>query len=290
MIPRRFLDYELVVTNMHLLPSFGESVREIEKDGFEVHHRLYMALYGYNHVTTTKSMGTLLNSLADRLASSKPDWIVLAGDVRTADGRDLGAYCYVPVAHIQAGELSGNIDGMTRHAMASSCTSTSPRTWMPPIAWCGSARNRFAWHNVGAPQVDELVQGLFTSRAEFETRHNLRLDHPFILVAQHPVTEEFAQASTQIEATMRALSRVPLREIVFPPNNDAGCCLSGQVSSTVLPPPCLANLARQDYLCLLKHAACMVGNSARACSKRRPSHYPRSTWAGGSTSGCRAST
>ena len=28
------LDYQLIVTNMHLLPEFGYSVQEIEKDGF----------------------------------------------------------------------------------------------------------------------------------------------------------------------------------------------------------------------------------------------------------------
>ena len=29
----------------------------------------------------------------------------------------MGSYCYLPVAHIQAGEVSGNIDGLARHAI-----------------------------------------------------------------------------------------------------------------------------------------------------------------------------
>lgn len=259
------LDYELVVTNMHLLPSFGESVKEIEKDGFEVHHRLYMALDGYNHVTTTKSMGTLLNSLADRLASSKPDWIVLAGDrAEQLMGAIAGAYCYVPVAHIQAGELSGNIDGMTRHAIGKLAHLHFASNADAADRLVRLGEEPFRVHHVGAPQVDELVQGLFSSRAEFEARHNLRLDRPFLLVAQHPVTEEFAQASSQIEATMVALGRIAMRKIVILPNNDAGSLLVRQGIEQYRTTDALAfaNLPRQDYLCLMQHAACMVGNSS----------------------------
>ena len=110
--------YSICATNMHLLPSFGLSVKEIESDGFRVEHKIYMSLDGYNHYTQVKSMGLFLSSFADILASSKPDWIVLAGDRgEQLIGAIAGAFCYVPVAHIQAGELSGNIDGMTRHAI-----------------------------------------------------------------------------------------------------------------------------------------------------------------------------
>ena len=35
--------YKLCVTNMHLLPSFGESINEIEKDGFNVDYRINMS-------------------------------------------------------------------------------------------------------------------------------------------------------------------------------------------------------------------------------------------------------
>ena len=34
---------------MHLLKRFGASIDEIEKDGFKVHDKVYMALDGYNN-------------------------------------------------------------------------------------------------------------------------------------------------------------------------------------------------------------------------------------------------
>ena len=108
----------LVVTNMHLLPAYGNSYQEIEKDGFKIDYKVNMSLDGYNHYTHAKSLGIFLTSMPDIIENEKPDWVLLAGD----RGEQLmaaiaAAYTYTPVAHIQAGELSGNIDGMARHSI-----------------------------------------------------------------------------------------------------------------------------------------------------------------------------
>src|SRR3989475_7634815 len=66
----------------------------------------------------TKSLGLFLVSFIDVLARVHPDWVIVAGDRGEQLMRAIaGAYTYTPVAHIQAGELSGNIDGITRHAV-----------------------------------------------------------------------------------------------------------------------------------------------------------------------------
>ena len=53
------IKYEICATNMHLLDSYGNSYREIEKEGFKISDKIYMALDGYNNFTMTKSMGVL---------------------------------------------------------------------------------------------------------------------------------------------------------------------------------------------------------------------------------------
>ena len=103
---------------MHVLDNFGNSVSEIEKDGFKVSDKVYMALDGYNNHTMAKSLGIIISSFADVLQRIKPDWIILAGDrAETLSASLVAAYAYTPIAHIQAGELSGNIDGVARHAI-----------------------------------------------------------------------------------------------------------------------------------------------------------------------------
>ena len=103
---------------MHLLDNFGYSLKEIEKDGFKINDKIYMALDGYNKHTVTKSMGVLMSSFVDTVNRINPDWIVIAGDRgETLIASIVAAYTDTPIAHIQAGELSGNIDGQARHAI-----------------------------------------------------------------------------------------------------------------------------------------------------------------------------
>src|SRR3954469_5051147 len=71
------LDYRIIATHMHLLPTFGSSVREIERDGFRVDDRIHMTLDGYNATTMTKSLAILLMELPSLLQRMKPDILLL---------------------------------------------------------------------------------------------------------------------------------------------------------------------------------------------------------------------
>ena len=77
-----------------------------------------MALDGYNTYTMTKSLGVFMVSFTDMLMRIKPNWVVIAGDRAESFAACVtSAYNNIPTTHIQAGELSGNIDGQSRHAI-----------------------------------------------------------------------------------------------------------------------------------------------------------------------------
>lgn len=258
-------EYRLCVTNMHLLPSFGLSVNEIIKDEISVHYRLYSALDGYTHVSMAKSLGVLVNSFADVVASEKPDWIVLAGDRwEQMAGAIVGAYCYVPIAHIQAGELSGNIDGMTRHAIGkySHIHLASNTDACERLKKLGE--EDFRIFNVGAPQLDELRNKEYSDRNVLSRKLGLEIGERFFLVVQHPVTESADDAKNQMHETLLALNQFDEMKLVILPNNDAGSALVKQGLETYRSGNyrVFSNLARADYLCLLRHALCLVGNSS----------------------------
>ena len=259
------VDYNVCATNMHLLPSHGLSVEEIESDGFEVSDKVYMSIEGGNHHTMTKSMGVLLSSLVDIYARIQPDWIVLAGDRgEQLIGAIAGAYTYVPIAHIQAGERSGNIDGSARHAIGKLVHLHFASNQDAADRLRSFGEEEFRIHNVGAPQLDELVAAEFTSPDELKSKLGLDTDNGFLLVVQHPVTEEYDQAAEQIAATVEAVSNIPMQKLWVLPNNDAGGVLvregilRNRDSNTLL----FDNLPRQDYLGLLRQCSAIVGNSS----------------------------
>jgi GDP/UDP-N,N'-diacetylbacillosamine 2-epimerase (hydrolysing) len=255
----------LVVTNMHLLYGFGSSYKEIENDGFKIDYKVNMSMDGYNHYTHAKSLGIFLMSMPDIIENEKPDWIVLAGD----RGEQLmaaiaAAYTYTPVAHIQAGELSGNIDGMARHSIGKLVHMHLASNDDAVKRLIKLGEEEFRVFNVGAPQVDELVSSQYTNLNVLENKFCLDLKNGYLLAVLHPVTEEMDKAGKQAEIFIKALNRIDLPKIVILPNNDAGSTNVKNALNTFKLGEYhfYSNLKREDYLGFLKNCRCIVGNSS----------------------------
>lgn len=260
----RGYDYRLCVTNMHRLPAYGHSIDDIRQEGFEVTDPIYMALEGNNLFTQAKSLGIGLLGLVDVIDRHRPDWIILAGD----RGEQLvaavaAAYTYTPAAHIQAGELSGNIDGMARHAIDKLVHLHFAANQDAADRLIKLGEEPFRVKVVGAPQLDDMIAMKPLSRAELADAFQLP-DGPFLLVVQHPVTEEYGKAREQAAATLAALRRFPVAKVWILPNNDAG----GRDINRIIEEEsdffirCHRNLPRRAYLGLLKECAAIVGNSS----------------------------
>lgn len=262
---RNDVDYRLVVTNMHLLPSYGNSYKEIENDGFKIHYKVHMSLDGYSHITHAKSLGIFLTEMPDIIDDERPDWLVLAGDRgEQLMGAIAAAYTYTPVAHIQAGELSGNIDGMTRHAIGKLVHMHFASNADAAERLIKLGEEPFRVHNVGAPQIDEMVQCDYWSLNEIEEKLSINIDNGYILGVMHPVTEEADKAGMQAKIFIKSLNEFSLPKIIILPNNDAG---SIEVKKAIQKYNkgeyyMYANLKREEYLGLLKNAKCIVGNSS----------------------------
>jgi GDP/UDP-N,N'-diacetylbacillosamine 2-epimerase (hydrolysing) len=259
------LDYAIIATNMHLLPEFGMSVHEIERDGFRVDERIYMTLDGYTGATMTKSLACLLLELPTVLQRIKPDMLLLSGD----RGEQLmaaiaGQHLRIPIAHIQAGELSGNVDGVVRHAITklAHIHFVANKEFAERVRRLGE--QEFRIHLTGAPLVDELVEGQITPPDEIKRKYRLNGDSRLILAVQHPVTEEEVEAGEQVTETLHALIEIGWPTILIYPNADAGSDLIRKQLVSLKRPHIrfFRNLPRADYLGLIKTASVMVGNSS----------------------------
>lgn len=259
------LGYELIVTNMHLLQDFGMSCKEIENDNIKISQKIFMTLAGYTNTTMVKSLGIFMLSITDTFEKISPDIILLAGD----RGEQLisaivGAHMNIPVAHIQAGEVSGNIDGMARHAI----------TKFAHIHFASNedAANRlkkmgeedFRIKEVGAPQLDEFIKNMFLKKEDIYEKFHLTPNEPIILVVQHPVTEESIFAGDQMEETLKAIIRLKMQTLLIYPNNDAGSILIQKKIDEYRRPYIHVerNLKREEYAGIMSVVDVIVGNSS----------------------------
>lgn len=259
------LEYKLVVTNMHLLPEHGMSVRQIEEDNFKIGSEIFMALAGASNVSMVKSLGVLLLSLSDLLSNERPDFILLFGDRgEQLVGSIVGAYMNIPVGHVQAGELSGNVDGMTRHAITKFAHLHFAANTDAAERLRRMGEEEFRVKIVGAPQLDEFLQCRYEARTAVFERYDFEDGQPLILVVQHPVTEQSMDAGRQMAATLKAIDNLKHQTIVIFPNNDAGSSLiQEQILSFRRPYVRVErNVRREVYAGIMNAASAIVGNSS----------------------------
>lgn len=259
------LDYTIVATNMLLLPEFGYAVNNFLKDDIEVKYKIDMAMAGYSNTSMVKSLGVFLVSLTDIVNNDRPSMILLAGDRgEQIVGAIVGAHLNIPVAHIQAGELSGNIDGMSRHAITKYAHIHFASNLDAEERLHKMGEQAFRVFNTGAPQLDDFQTYKYLEKKAFFYKYNLDIERGYVLVVQHSITEESGASETQMNITLQALRELNVQAIIIYPNNDAG---SAGVQEAIYNNKMTdfhieRNVGRSDYANMLKHADFIIGNSS----------------------------
>jgi len=273
------LELVTVVGASALLPRFGAVVDLIRQDGFAVDSIFYMIVEGENPVTMAKSTGLGLIELANIFANLKPSFVVSVGDrFETMATAVASAYTNIPLVHTMGGEVTGTIDESVRHAVTKLAHVHFPANDDAGQRIIRMGEDPESVHVVGCPRIDEVARILGAGCAGLDrifAEHKgvggvFGLHEPFLLVSQHPVTTEYGQARSQMDATLKALQRLEMNTIMIWPNIDAG---SDDISKSIRAfrererPEWLhvfINLPIDVYVHLMDSCACLIGNSSSA--------------------------
>ena len=113
------LEFEIIVTGMHLSPEFGLTYKDIEKDGFEIKNKIEMLLSSDTSEAISKSTGLGVIGFAEAYKRINPQVIVLLGDRFEIYSAAIAAlFAKIPLAHIHGGETTeGAFDEAIRHSI-----------------------------------------------------------------------------------------------------------------------------------------------------------------------------
>ena len=112
------LKLQLVVVASALLPRYGKAIDYIKKDGFTIDAEIYNVLEGENTSAAAKTTGLGIIELSSAFDNLKPDIVVTIADrFETLSTAVAASYMNIPLAHLQGGEVTGNIDEKVRHAI-----------------------------------------------------------------------------------------------------------------------------------------------------------------------------
>jgi UDP-N-acetylglucosamine 2-epimerase (non-hydrolysing)/GDP/UDP-N,N'-diacetylbacillosamine 2-epimerase (hydrolysing) len=263
---------QVIATNMHLSPKYGNTYQEIEKDGFNIDCKIPIIDENAedNAVTTVKSMATALSGFAEAYNTLKPDLVVVLGDRYEILAAATAALIErIPIAHLHGGEVTeGAYDDAIRHSITkmSHLHFTSTEAYLKRVIQLGEQPERV--FNVGALGVENVMKNDFMSQEEIEQSLNFQLTDKCFLCTYHPVTLSNMSSETQVLNLLEALDDYKEYHIIFTySNSDTNSQIiikriqeyvdRNQGRCMFIP-----SLGQRRYFSALKYMTAVIGNSS----------------------------
>jgi len=251
----------------HLSPEFGNTLNEIERDGFPIRARIECLLSSDTDTGMAKTIGIAILGLADALTDWRPDLLLLIADrYEMLAPASVALALRIPIAHIEGGEISqGAIDDQVRNALTklAAIHFTSTPTARRRVIAMGEEPWRVT--HAGAPSLDHMSRSELFPRPALEARLGLILQAPTILAAWHPVTI-LKDTNAEADALFAALAQAPGQLLFVYPNADAGSyALIERTKALAASRPytrIFVNLDPITYWSLLGQVDAMIGNSS----------------------------
>ncbi|MFN8275533.1 MAG: UDP-N-acetylglucosamine 2-epimerase [Flavobacteriaceae bacterium] len=270
------LELQLIVAASALLDRYGSAVNYIEKDGFEIAAKVFNVLEGENLTAAAKTTGIGILELSTVFDNLRPDIVVTVADrFETMATAISASYMNIPLAHIQGGEVTGNIDEKVRHSITKLADYHFVASENAKKRVILLGENPEMVFNTGCPSIDIAEQVAQKSQLMFNPYEKYGgvgsqpdLSNGYIVVMQHPVTNEYQDSRKHIEATLSAIQKINKPTLWFWPNVDAGAdgtstgIRSFREKYKMENVHFFKNMEGDDFLNLLNFSKCLVGNSS----------------------------
>jgi UDP-N-acetylglucosamine 2-epimerase (non-hydrolysing)/GDP/UDP-N,N'-diacetylbacillosamine 2-epimerase (hydrolysing) len=261
------VDLAIFALGAHLSPEFGNTLEEIERDGFPIQARIECLLSSDTDTGMAKTIGLGMLGLADAFTAWRPDLLLLIADrYEMLAPASVALAMRIPIAHIEGGEISqGAIDEQVRNALTkiAHIHFTSTPTARRRVIAMGEEPWRV--HRAGAPSLDHLQRSTLLDRPALEARLALTLNPPTLLAAYHPVTI-LKNTTAEADALFSALAQIPGQLLFVYPNADAGSYAlierTRALAEVRQHTHIFVNLDPVTYWSLLGQVDAMVGNSS----------------------------
>jgi UDP-N-acetylglucosamine 2-epimerase (hydrolysing) len=258
----RKFELGIIVTGMHLLPEYGNTVSEIEKDKLA---RIFYIPNQFNGQSMEIILATTVSGLSKFMDLNLVDLLIVHGDrVEALAGAIVGAMRNVLTAHIEGGEVSGTIDGILRHSISklAHVHFVSNSQAVKRLEQLGENKNSI--YKIGSPDIDLMFASHLPDLAKVLKRYEINFKNYAILIF-HPVTTEIKQISAQVEQLIEAIILSEENFIIIKSNNDLGCDIINNLFIKKLNGnkfKHLPSMRFEYFLTLLKNAKFIIGNSS----------------------------
>ncbi|MFX1483473.1 MAG: UDP-N-acetylglucosamine 2-epimerase, partial [Promethearchaeota archaeon] len=266
------LDLQLLVTGMHLLKEYGDSIKEIEKDGHRISKIVDMGSKAMSdEFELAVSIGKGIVEFSQVFSEEKPDILIVFGDRIEPFAATISATTMnIPVAHIAGGDVGmGDIDHLMRHAITKMAHLHFTMSELSKERVLKLGEEPWRVFNVGALTLDTILNTQLPTRDILEKKYSIP-HKPFILITYHPTSTEWKQSEEQVDLVLRSGASVASEldmeiVVIFPNDYPGGTAIIDAIRGFSKEGPAFhvfENLPHLDYIAILGMSATFVGNSS----------------------------
>lgn len=270
------LELQLVVAASALLERYGSAVNYIEKDGFKIIAKVFNVLEGENLTAAAKTTGIGILELSTVFDNLSPDIVLTIADrFETMATAISASYMNIPLAHVQGGEVTGNIDEKVRHAITKLADFHFVASEGAKERLIRMGEDPSYVFNTGCPSIDLAAQVNENPELDYSLFKKYKgvgrefdLSDGYLVIMQHPVTTEYKESRKHIEMTLEVIHELNLPTLWFWPNVDAGAdgtstgIRSFREKNEIQNIHFIKNMEPLDFLRLIKNSKCLIGNSS----------------------------
>ena len=260
----------LIAHGSHFNKNFGNTFEEIEDSKIKITDKIIINTNNYTQKGIVNFFSLSVNAFSKIFDKKKIDLIILLGDRFETYAAAISAYFYnIPIAHIHGGEIThGSLDDGIRHSITklSNFHFVSNKTYKKRIIQLGE--NPKSIFSVGALGIENINTIKFMSKLNIQKKLNINISSTTLLVTFHPITTRNAENKKYIENLLFALDKIKNVKIIFTKSNtDSDNSIINNkiykyVRNNSQKSYFFKSLGTINYLSLLKHIDCLVGNSS----------------------------
>ena len=264
------IDLKLIVTCMHLIPQYGNSYKEIIKDGIKIYKKIKLPLKGDKVVDISKATALGIVKFTKLLSSAKPDLVMILGDRFESMAFAISAlYLKIPIVHIHGGESTfAVIDDAIRHSITKMATYHFVSTEFYKNRLKNMGEDSKKIFNIGSLGVENINKFKFYEKKLIEKKLNTKLFQNNLIVTFHPETIGNQDLNNHIELFLNYLNKIKNTKIIITaPNADMGSSYIFKKikkftmlnkKNTIL----LKSMGQKLYFSLLRYTNVVIGNSS----------------------------
>ncbi len=275
------LELQIVATTMHFSEEFGNTYKQIEKDGFFINEKIENLLSSDTKSSIAKSTGLATILLSDAFSRIEPDMLLLLGDrFETHAAATTAMLMNIPIAHIHGGEITeGAVDEKIRHSITkmSSLHFTSTIENRNRVIQMGESSDMV--FSVGAPGIDNIVNMELLSKNELELELCWKINKLTALFTFHPETLSEIEILDQIREILSTIENLDINVLFTYANaDDGGRVINKEIEIFASKDKdkylVVKNLGQLKYLSAMKHLDFVIGNTSSGIIEAASFHKP----------------